>query len=282
MSKDLGVWFVTGSGRGLGLEIAKEVLQRGGCVVAAARNPDMVVEAFRQHPDYAGRLLPLQIDLSSESSVTLAIQTAIARFGRIDTLVNNAGYGLLGAIEEASDEEVEAIFHVNVFGTLRLTRAALPELRGHGGHVINVSSLGGFAASAGWGIYNATKFAVEGLSEALALEGAAMGVKVMIVEPGSFRTGFLSNGSMQSTRRVLAEYETSAGKTRSVAQQRAGNQAGDPAAAARLIVDATCSAAPPLRLVIGEDAIHRIEGKLRQVQADIDAWRQQSVQTAFE
>jgi len=281
MPKGLGVWFVTGAARGLGYAIASEVLRRGGSVVATAREPNALRATFSNFHDEQQRLLTIPLDLLSTTSVDEAIHSAIARFGRIDKLVNNAGYGLLGAIEEADEQETEAVFRVNVFGTLRMTRAALPHLRNVSGHVVNISSLGGFAASAGWGIYNATKFAVEGLSEALALEAGPLGVKVTIVEPGSFRTDFLSGNSMKRTRNIIDDYATTVGKTREVAQSRAGQQIGDPVLGAKVIVDAVCSDAPPLRLVLGADAIQRIEGKLAQVRNELDAWRAASTRTSF-
>jgi short-subunit dehydrogenase len=280
MANDKEVWLITGAARGLGYELASEVLRRGGSVVAAGRDTDAIATAFREF-ETGPRLLIAHVDVTSPDSIEHVIRASIARFGRIDKLVNNAGYGLLGAIEEADDDEAEAVFDVNVFGTLRMTRAAMPKLREVSGHVVNISSLGGFAASAGWGIYNATKFAVEGLSEALALEVAPLGVKVTIVEPGSFRTGFLSSASMRNTRRTMAEYSTTAGKTRHMVEARAGQQIGDPVLGAKLILEAVCAVNPPLRLVLGADAIERVQQKLKQVSADLEAWRIPSINTAF-
>jgi NAD(P)-dependent dehydrogenase (short-subunit alcohol dehydrogenase family) len=200
----------------------------------------------------------------------------------LDILVNNAGYGLLAAVEEAADDEVEAVFRVNVFGPHRLIRAALPVLRDSKlARVVNISSLGGFAASAGWGIYNATKFALEGLSEAVAIEGAPFGLRVIIVEPGAFRTEFLTDGSMRRARLTIDHYAATVGRTRTVAAQRNGQQRGDPVAAARVIVDAALSAEPPLRLVLGADAIERVETKLESVRRDVEAWRTRSIATGY-
>src|SRR6516165_4468477 len=187
------VWFITGASRGFGLEITKVALERGDSVVATARNPQSVIDAL---PDAGARLLAVELDVHRPAQITAAVDAAIAKFGRIDVLINNAGRGLLGAVEEASDAAVRAVYDTNVFGTLNVLRAVLPTMRDQrGGRVINLSSIGGFAGSAGWGIYNSTKFAVEGFSEALAKEVAPLGILVTIVEPGYFRTDFLDGSS---------------------------------------------------------------------------------------
>jgi NAD(P)-dependent dehydrogenase (short-subunit alcohol dehydrogenase family) len=282
MTVSVGTWLITGAARGLGFEIAREVLRRGGRVAAAVRNPDTAIDALKAAASGLDRLFVILINLEDASSVSSAVERASAHFGGFDVLVNNAGYGLLGAVEEAADDEVEAIFRVNVFGPHRLIRAALPVLRNSAAaRVVNISSLGGFAASAGWGIYNATKFALEGLSEALAIEGASFGLRVVIVEPGAFRTGFLTASSMRRARRMIDHYAATVGRTRTVAEQRNGQQRGDPAAAADVIVDAVVSAEPPLRLVLGADAIERVETKLESVRRDVEAWRAQSISTGY-
>jgi NAD(P)-dependent dehydrogenase (short-subunit alcohol dehydrogenase family) len=181
-------WFITGASRGFGALIVKEALGRGDNVVATARNPDTVTKAFGDRPN----LLAIGLDVNDEAQARAAAAAAVDRFGRIDVLVNNAGFGLLGAIEENSAAEVEAVFRTNVFGLLSVTRAVLPHMRRErSGRVINISSIGGYRASVGWGVYCSTKFAVEGISEALAAEVEPLGIKVTVVEPGYFRTDFL-------------------------------------------------------------------------------------------
>src|ERR1700741_4052149 len=182
-------WFITGSSRGLGWELARQALERGDDVVATARDPEVVEATLAGYDD---QLLALALDITDERQAPDAVRQAVRCFGRIDVLVNNAGRGLLGAVEEASAQEIRAVFETNVFGTLAVLRAALPALRRQrSGRILNVSSVGGFTVGAGWGVYGATKFAVEGLSEALRAELAPLGVSVTIVEPGTFRTDFL-------------------------------------------------------------------------------------------
>jgi len=187
-------WFVTGTSQGIGLELVKKVLAAGDNVVAASRSS---ISSILDLEADSGRFLPIQMDLKNEESIVKGVLKAIEKFGRIDVLVNNAGYGLLGGIEESSKEEVQDNFDVNVFGLLSVTRAVLPFMRkANSGHIFNISSVFGLIAGAGWGIYCATKFAVEGLSEALAQEVQPFGIQVTIIEPGYFRTNFLNAGSV--------------------------------------------------------------------------------------
>src|SRR5271168_1634033 len=194
------VWFITGTSQGFGRELVRAALQRGDSVVATSRNPKTVTSAF---PDAGNRLLAVSLDLRDEKQITSVIEQSVVKFGRIDVLVNNAGHGLTGAIEEASDTEVASVFEINVFGLLRVTRAVLPYFRKQkSGHVVNLSSIGGLVGLPGWGIYNATKFAVEGLSEALAAETTPLGIGVTIVEPGPFPTDFLG-GSLAAAAKII-------------------------------------------------------------------------------
>jgi NAD(P)-dependent dehydrogenase (short-subunit alcohol dehydrogenase family) len=187
------VWFITGASRGFGLLTAKKALERGDFVVATARDPQTVIAALGAHPN----LLAVRLDVKLEAQAITTAQQAVTRFGRIDVLVNNAGYGLLGAVEEAHGEEIRALYETNVFGLLNVTRAVLPVMRRQGsGHVMNISSVGGYSAYAGWGVYSSTKFAVEGLSEAMSMELAPLGINVTVVEPGFFRTDFLDASSL--------------------------------------------------------------------------------------
>jgi NAD(P)-dependent dehydrogenase (short-subunit alcohol dehydrogenase family) len=267
----MSVMFVTGASRGMGAEIVKEALYRGHQVVACAREPGQVSAAL---PQPGGSLLAQPLDVTDPLQAQQATKAAVSRFGRIDVLVNNAGCGVLGAVEEVSDATTRAAFDTNVFGLLNVTRAVLPVMRRQrSGHVLNVSAMGGFAQSPGWGIYAATKFAVEGLSEAMHSELGPLGVKVTIIEPGSFRTDFLDDTSLQTEQTVIGDYAATAGVVRERASKRNHSQPGDPAKAAAVIVGITTLPEPPLRIQLGTDAVARIEEKLRHVQGELGAWR---------
>ena len=265
------VWFITGASRGLGLEIVKAALEDGDRVVAAVRDPEAAARALPAHP----QLFTVRLDVRSDAEAAAAAAAAVARFGRIDVLVNNAGYGLLGAVEEADAEEVERLFATNVFGLLAVTRAVLPYLRKQrSGHVLNMSSLGGYGAYQGWGVYGATKFAVEGLTEALAQEVAPLGIHATVIEPGFFRTDFLEGGSsLSKVRREIEDYADAVGRMRPFAAGHSKQQPGDPVKLARLVVKLVASENPPVRLPIGRDAVQRIETKNRTVATELAAWR---------
>jgi short-subunit dehydrogenase len=218
------------------------------------------------------------LDVTREDEAERVVREAEERFGQIDVVVNNAGFGLLGAIEESSDAQVQSLFHTNVGGVLNVLRAILPGMRQRQrGHIINVSSTGGIVASAGSGVYAASKFAVEGLSEALAQELRPFGINVTVLEPGYFRTDFLSERSIACADTVIADY----GRLldRSSAAKMDGRQRGDPAKAALAILEAVDAQNPPFRLALGPDSVRRIEGKLHDVQAELDAWRSLSLST---
>ncbi|MCP2266061.1 NADP-dependent 3-hydroxy acid dehydrogenase YdfG [Promicromonospora thailandica] len=274
----MAVWFVTGASRGLGAEIARAALASGHSVVAAARDPRTVRAAF---PDAGERLLSVALDVTDEAQVQAAVEAGVEAFGRIDVLVNNAGRGLLGAVEEASDAEVRAVYDTNVFGVLTVTRAVLPVLRAQrSGHVVNVSSVGGFVGSAGWGVYASTKFAVEGFSETMALELAPLGIGVTLVEPGYFRTDFLDSSSLHRVTTAVEDYaEGPAGAMRMTAEQVNHGQPGDPVKAGLAIVSAIDSGRAPLRLQLGSDCVASVEAKLVAVQTELDAWREVAVST---
>src|SRR3979490_746792 len=205
---NMRVWFITGASRGFGALIAEAALKAGDAVVATARDPNTVTARLGTHE----RLLATRLDVTREDEAQGAVGQAVKRFGRIDILVNNAGYGLLGAVEEASAEETQRLFGTNVFGLLAVTRAVLPHMRRQrAGHIINLSSVGGYAGFPGWGVYGATKFAVEGISEALAGEGAALGIKGTGVAPGFFRTDFLDDSSLSRTAREIDDYRETVG-----------------------------------------------------------------------
>ncbi len=270
------IWFVTGASRGLGRALAELVLERGDAVVASARDPAALAAELGPRE----RVLTWALDITDERAAHGAVAAALERFGRIDVLVNNAGRGLIGAVEEASAAEVLAVFENNVFGTLAVTRAALPSMRERGsGTIVNVSSVGGMASRPGGGIYGGTKFAIEGISEALAAELAPLGIRVLIVEPGALRTDFHDPSSIRFCERVIDDYAPTAGAFRDAALDSNHRQPGDPRRAAAAMIAAATAAHPPARLVIGADALARIEAKLDGVRSDLAAWRELTVST---
>lgn len=272
------VWFITGASRGFGALIAEKALRRGDRVVATARNAEHVIKALGNSP----QLLALSLDIRNEAQAATAAKAAIERFGRIDVLVNNAGYGLLGAVEEASAREVEDLFATNVFGLLNVTRAVLPYMRAaKSGHIINLSSIGGYSASPGWGVYGATKFAVEGISEALYIELNPLGIHATVVEPGFFRTDFLSSTSLVSTARSIEDYAATVGSMRTFAEGADHQQPGDPARLAEALLVLADAKSPPRRLPLGSDTVARIEQKHRDVSAELNEWRSLALSTDF-
>lgn len=275
-------WFVTGAARGLGYEIARHALDVGANVVVAARRLAQVEAAFGSHPGFAERVLPVALDVTDDRQAMDAVKAAISRFGRIDFLVNNAGRGLIGAVEETSGDEAEAVFATNVFGLLNVTRAVLPGMRAQrSGHIVNIGSMGGFAQVPGWGVYGATKFAVEGLSEAMRAELAPVGITVTVVEPGSFRTDFLDGSSLHATAQQFADYEPTVGAVRRGAAANNHGQINDPAKGAAAIYTAVTAANAPSRLQLGPDAVAMVEGKLASVREELDTWRSLAASTLF-
>jgi len=272
------VWFVTGASRGLGFAIAQAVLEKSDAVVAAARNASRAEQVLGP----SDRVFAVSVDVTDRASIQRAADTAVARFGKIDVIVNNAGYGLMGAVEELDAPELEDVFKTNFFGAREVICALLPTLRAQrAGWIVNISSVGGFTGTPGAGAYNASKFALEGLSEALAQELAPLGIRVLIVEPGYFRTDFL-NDSMRTAKATIADYADTAGSTIKTIAERNGKQPGDPRKAARAIIKAVESPHPPLRLVLGADAVERVTNKLAAVRQDLDDWREVSMGTDFD
>ena len=268
-------WMVTGISRGFGKQLSEELLKNGHCVSGTTRNglSDL------RHPN----LTVFKLDVTNPEDVHAVVLDIIETVGPIDVVVNNAGFGMVGAVEEVSPDEARHVFATNVFGTLNVIQAVLPSLREQrSGLIVNFSSVGGMAGSAGFGIYNATKFAVEGMSEALALEVKPFGIRVMIVEPGYFRTEFLSSQSMSKAERVIEDYASTAGMTRANVGSRDGSQPGDPAKAVQVIIQAAESEVTPLRLPLGADAFVRIDEKIAKVRADMAAWRELATATSFE
>jgi NAD(P)-dependent dehydrogenase (short-subunit alcohol dehydrogenase family) len=273
------VWFITGASRGFGLEIAREALSRGDSVVATARNPQTVLDAI---PDGGDRLLAVALDVAVPGQVSAAVDAAIGRFGRIDALVNNAGRGLVGAVEETSDAEARAIFDVNVFGLLAVTNAVLPHMRSqHSGLIVNLSSVGGFVAWPGWGVYAATKFAVEALSEAMTHELAPLGIKSVAIEPGPFRTNFLDGSSLSVAEARIADYADTAGAARNWAVDSNHGQNGDPLKAAQIIVDLVCYDELPERIQLGANAVNDVAAKLERTARDLEQWREISLSADY-
>jgi NAD(P)-dependent dehydrogenase (short-subunit alcohol dehydrogenase family) len=273
------VWFVTGSSTGFGRGLAEAILVRGDRLVATARRPETLQDLSSRYPD---RLVTLPLDTTSYEQSREAVARAIERFGRIDVLVNNAGYALVGAVEESEDEEVRRQFETNVFGTLNVTRAVLPCMRRQRrGHILMFSSVGGFTGSMGFGIYNASKFAIEGFSEALAQEVAPLGIHVTIVEPGYFRTDF-GGRSLAVTQHEIEDYAQTSGRTRERMAQVSGRHPGDPALGAQAMIKVIDALNPPLRLVLGADALIRMRGKLASVARELDTWERTTIETAFE
>jgi NAD(P)-dependent dehydrogenase (short-subunit alcohol dehydrogenase family) len=271
-------WLITGATRGFGALIAKEALSRGDAVVATGRRVEAVADALGSQPN----LLGVALDVTREGDAERAVEQALARFQRIDVLVNNAGYGLLGAVEETSAREVERIYATNVFGLLAVTRAVLPAMRRQrSGHVINLSSIGGYRAGAGFGVYCSTKFAVEGLSEALAAELAPLGIHVTVVEPGYFRTDFLDQSSLVHTERVLDAYEATVGKLRGHVGAMNHAQPGNPVKLASALLALVDAPQPPVRLALGSDTVRAIEEKNAAVASELAAFRTLSLSTDF-
>jgi NAD(P)-dependent dehydrogenase (short-subunit alcohol dehydrogenase family) len=270
------VWFITGASSGLGRAIAEAVLARGERVVATARQPERVAELEDRH---GGRAIAVPLDVTDPVQARAAIETGLATFDRIDVVVNNAGYGLFGALEELSDDELRRQFETNVFGALTVTRAALPHLRRQrSGHIVQISSLEGVApAVAGEAAYAGTKFAVEGVAEALAEEIAHLGSRVTIVEPGPLRTDFAAGATAKPPE--SADYADSVGKALEWFEELGGRQPNDAARVAEAIVEAVDADEPPLRLALGEEAVAAIRGKLERQLRDLDAWEHLSLAT---
>jgi NAD(P)-dependent dehydrogenase (short-subunit alcohol dehydrogenase family) len=279
MENQRKTWFVTGASQGIGLELVQQLLEKGYNVAATARNLETLKKAVG---NTSSQFLPLQVALADEESVGKAVSAAIAHFNAVDVLVNNAGYGLIGGIEESSGKEVQAIFDINVFGLLNVTRAVLPHMRAaKAGHIFNISSVFGLIAGGGWGLYCGSKFAVEGLSEALAQEVKPFGINVTIIEPGYVRTNFLSSGSVAHPQHPIPEYTAIAEERRKHKEEVPGSQIGDPRKIAEVIISTTKLSEPPLRLLLGSDALQFANYKIQLLQAGIEANKETTLSTDF-
>ena len=269
------VWFITGCSTGFGRVLTEAVLLHGNRVVATARKPEQLSEIVDQYPETAKAI---RLDVTNPIEVRDAVSTALDTFGRIDVLVNNAGYATVGAIEEVSDNAIRHQFETNVFGALDVMRTVLPSMRKRkSGHILNISSVGGFVGFGGTGIYCGTKFALEGLSEALAKEVAPLGIKVTIVEPGAFRTSI--GRSLVITVRQIDDYASTSGEVLKKLKDREGKEPGDPKLAAIAMLQTVESDYPLLRLALGADAYGAISEKLSSVKEELGAWKQVALDT---
>ena len=268
--KKTKTWIITGASRGFGLEIGKAVLASGDNVVGTVRSrPEELASKLDHHPNLHVAILDINDELQG---MQVAAET-VAKFGSIDVLANNAGFGLLGGVEEISDQEARRVYETNVFGLLKVTRAVLPHMRRQrSGHVINFSSVGGLTGSAGWGIYCSTKFAVEGITEALAKELAPLGIFATTVEPGYFRTNFLDGASLVRAEKVIEDYAKTAGAMRENAAKASYNQPGDPVKLAAAIVRLAASPKPPVHLPLGNDTLKHYREKSEAFEKEIAEW----------
>jgi NAD(P)-dependent dehydrogenase (short-subunit alcohol dehydrogenase family) len=279
MDNNKKVWFITGASKGFGLSLVKQLLDAGQLVAATSRNQQELIEAVNTQ---SNNFLPLQVDLVNESSVSLALQHTNETFGKIDVVINNAGYGIGGAIEELTDKETRQAFDVNVFATLNVIRYVMPYLRKQrSGHIINISSIAGIAPGTGWAIYGAAKYAVIGLSEVLAADVKSLGIKVTVVAPGAFRTSFLTPDSLTITNNPIADYEDVRASHAKYLKMD-GEQAGDPEKAAESIIKIAGEANPPLYLLLGGDAYNRALAKLDALHDEIREWQDLTCSTDFE
>ena len=272
------VWFITGCSTGFGRELTRLLMARGNRVVITARNPAAIQDLAAEGGE---RALALALDVTDPGQITHSVEAALARFGRIDVLVNNAGYGYLSAVEEGKDADIRAMFETNVFGLAAMTRAVLPSMRAQRkGCILNVSSMGGFTGFPGVGYYNATKFAVEGLSEALAKEVEPLGIRVVIVEPGPFRTDWAGR-SLKMPEHPIADYQETAVARRQRTHANSGTQPGDPVRGAQAMITAAEAEHPPLRLVLGRPALEAARAKLEALRRDFDAWEEVTLGADF-
>jgi NAD(P)-dependent dehydrogenase (short-subunit alcohol dehydrogenase family) len=272
------VWLITGANSGFGRAITAEAVAAGDVVVAAARRPATLEDLVAAHPD---QVQAVALDVTDAAAIRTTVDDVVARHGRIDVLVNNAGRGHVGAAEETTDAELRSLFEVHLFGPTALVRAVLPHMRARrSGAIVQLSSMGGQLSFAGFSAYSATKFALEGFSEALAAEVGPLGITVLVVEPGSFRTGLFGGGLSRSTE--IEDYADTVGPTRRMIETDNGRQPGDPAKAAAAILAALDAERTPLRLPLGNDAVDAVTGHIDTVRADIATWEKVARDTALD
>lgn len=269
MTATARVWFITGSSTGFGRLLAEQLLRQEERVIATACDLSKIEDLQTSYPESA-RVFAL--DVTKPNQIESVSKAGIGAFGQVDVLVNNAGYGINGAIEEVSEQEFEPVLQTNLYGLIRTTRAFLPHFRSRGsGHIFNLSSIGGLIGTAGWGFYNVSKFAVEGFSEALAEEMKPFGVHVTVIEPGPFRTDFLGRSGKLAEKEIPG-YEKTAGVARAYLRNTDGKQAGDPQKAVEAIILVAATPEPPLHLLLGKSALKRFRTRLGQWQENLNAW----------
>jgi len=272
------VWFITGCSTGFGRELAKMILEKGWNAVVTARKPEQVADLVK---GYENNSLLLQLDVTDKDQIAKAVAETETKFGKIDVLVNNAGYGYFTSIEEGEEDKIRAQFETNFFGLVNMTQAVLPGMRKNkSGHIINFSSIGGIRAFTATGFYHATKFAVEGLSESLSQEVAPLGIKVILVEPGPFRTDWAGR-STSRTETQLDDYKETVGKRMAASLQGSGKQAGDPVRGCQAIIDAVQSDKPQLRLLLGEMAYNMAMEKLDILKSNFESLKEETIGADF-
>jgi NAD(P)-dependent dehydrogenase (short-subunit alcohol dehydrogenase family) len=273
------VWYITGASRGLGLSLVKKLLDNGYRVAATSRNAHALSQAVGLID--SNRFLPLSVDLNNMDGIDESIQQTLSAFGRIDVVVNNAGYGMIGTVEEIAEEDIRSIFHVNVLATMQVVKSVLPVMRRQrSGYMINIGSVAGFAGAQGWSVYAATKAAIAAFSEVLALDVKEFGIKVTVVEPSGFRTDFLTPGSLAQTAAGIADYQA-VKDSRDRYLSANGQQPGDPDRAAEIFITMAESAAPPIHLFLGADAYNRAAEKLKGMFAELEQWKPVTISADF-
>jgi len=274
------VWLVTGASKGLGLTLVKKLLVNDFKVVATTRNVESLINEIG---NISESFLPLEVDLTNNNNVKAAIEKSIAHFGKIDVVVNNAGYGQIGTLEELTDAEARENFDINVFGSLNVIRNVMPYLRNQkSGNIFNISSVGGlFGGFAGWGVYCSSKFAVVGFTEALAEESKNFGVNVTVVYPGYFRTDFLAKGSVKTPKNVIQDYEAARQSEEAHLNDISGNQPNDPEKAADVLIAISQEKNPPVHLLLGKDAYGILKNKIEIITKDTEQWKEYTFSTAI-
>jgi NAD(P)-dependent dehydrogenase (short-subunit alcohol dehydrogenase family) len=279
MTNTTKVWLITGSSTGFGRSLAEAALKHGNRLIATARKPEQLQALVDQYPEQV-KALPL--DVTNLDQVKATVDTAQQAFGRIDVLVNNAGYGLIGALEEVSEEQIQRNFDTNLFGAIHMMRAVLPMMRQQGsGHIVNMSAIAGFTNELGFSIYGGAKFALEGVSEALYGEVAPLGINVTIVEPGPFRTDFIGR-SLDRAATSMEAYQPTVGKFLQFLNTIEGKQPGDPDKAAQVLIQVVNSEKPPLRLVLGKYAYSKFRQKIASLTQELNDWEAIAANTDFE
>lgn len=273
------VWYITGASRGLGLSLVKRLLDNGYRVAATSRNAHALSQAVGLID--SDRFLPLSVDLNNMDGIAESIQQTLSAFGRIDVVVNNAGYGIIGTVEEIAAEDLRSIFDVNVLATMQVVKGILPVMRRQrSGYIINIGSVAGFAGAPGWSVYAATKAAIAAFSEVLALDVKAFGIRVTVVEPSGFRTNFLTPDSLVQTTTGIADYQA-VKDSRDRYLSANGQQPGDPDRAAAIFITLAESTAPPMHLFLGTDAYNRAAEKLSTMAAELEQWKPVTISADF-